>query len=248
MPFDLETVQARAVLDEKRLIAIDAKNKASEIKLSFVVGIPPGYQHQLMKRRADEEAQKPSPEEMARLERLSRRRVFNQSSRRVFKLLDANSSLSVEKEELVGIAAATEAEEFMYLLDFDGDGKIQLAEWLAFMVGVWEQDEKIADAFLLQFEYYLATKVEADTCFALFDLNSDGKLDWSEVQRFTQMPDGKTDGAGQFLNIVDVDRSGTIEKDEWVGFCLNILETHGPEVVLGFLDFLRTCFRQQTSS
>jgi len=234
----------RVALEEKRAINIEARDAASGIKMSYVGKIPAGYQKQLIAKRARAAALAHSPAESNRLNVLDRRRNFNLASRRVFKLLDANSSLTVEPAELMEIASATDAEDFVSMLDYDGDGKIQQAEWLAFMVSVWESDEAVAHAFLLQFEYHIATKHEADATFELFDLNADGVLDWGEVQRFTNLP-GQSSGANDFMSMVDLDRNGTVDRTEWVLFCLGILRTRGPEVAMSFLGFLRACFDSQ---
>ena len=59
---------------------------------------------------------------------MERRREFNFTARRVFALLDKDKSLSVDPAELMEIATSAEAEDFVAMLDFDGDGKIQKTE------------------------------------------------------------------------------------------------------------------------
>ena len=132
--------------------------------MNYLMKAPSGYKIKSLPQK--------SPEESERIAYVERRREFNFAARRVFALLDKDKSLSVDPAELMEIATSAEAEDFVAMLDFDGDGKIQKTEWLEFMMRVWESNEDVAQNFLLGFEYLIATKIEADAAFDLFDLNS----------------------------------------------------------------------------
>ena len=151
-------------LQAKRDANIEKRNEASTVKMNYLMKAPSGYKIKSLPQK--------SPEESERIAYVERRREFNFAARRVFALLDKDKSLSVDPAELMEIATSAEAEDFVAMLDFDGDGKIQKTEWLEFMMRVWESNEDVAQNFLLGFEYLIATKIEADAAFDLFDLNS----------------------------------------------------------------------------
>ena len=127
-----------------------------------------------------------------------------------------------------------------------------MEEWLPFATMVYEaRGPEIAYAMLegaLTALFERALQDEADALFKLFDRDMSGTLDYGEVSAmFPAAPAATSSGrrggvlddqAANFLQFVDVDRSGSLDLDEWRGFILTGWR-HNPPATRNFLIYLR---------
>lgn len=234
-----------AALMSKRATNIAAKDNDSEIKMNYVKKVPEGYIKKLMARDV---APRATAAEREALDRVERRRTFNLGARQVFKLADSNESWTLDHEEVRRFALNHDvAEQIIAAMDLDGDGKVQLHEWLQFMGRVWDENEEQANGILAAASYVMHTRAfleAADLVFSKFDLNQDGELSWDEVQKFTRRPNafGGGSDAELFLALVDTNYSASVDRGEWHTFLLDVWNKHGPDAATGFLDMLLMSF------
>ena len=252
MAVDLVEQARRAEVELKREAAIAARaaERCSPVQMQWLDVAPPFYQRTLA--ALHEKRGVLTEDERERRVELEARRAFRIAARHIFRLADVDGSRELEISELSRLDAH-HAQSLLSLLDEDRSGSVSMEEWLTFTTSVYEsRGAEIAYALLttaLRILFERAMVEEADALFTLFDRDNSGMLDYGEVSAmFPQAATPKSqrgrrggltdDQAAQFLSLVDLDRSGAIDLEEWRTFILSGWR-HDPRMARAFCTYLR---------
>ena len=254
----LDEQARRAALDVKRDAAIEKKNEAAPVKMNWAMKAPIFYQRELAAVRSTRTVL--TVEEAAAREQLEERRAFRMAARHIFRLADVDGSRALEYRELERLDSEN-ASELLELMDGSGDGEVSMEEWLSFTTKVYESRGVVVGFQMLQLAervLFERTAIDiADKLFKLFDRDGSGSLDYGEVSAMFPQPraadaargrrqpvNADTDQAFAFMQYVDLDRSGTLELDEWRDFILQGWRRN-PMAAHAFLRHLRDTAKAQ---
>jgi len=230
----------QVALDGKRGAAIAAKDAAAPVKMNWDSKPPTFYAKQLEVVRAGRPT--PSADEKRQRAVLDERRTFRTAARVVFRIADQDGSGSLEYSELMRIDDENTG-EMLAALDADQSGDISLDEWLAFTSMVFEKHGAPPAYGLLEMVVQALFDrqfiEEADAVFARFDRDGSGVLDYAEVAAMFPDPPARgsrsrrrdtimNDEAYAFVQLLDEDRSGSLDRDEWRNFMMTAWRMNPP--------------------
>lgn len=224
-----------AAVEAKRAAAVEAKDAAAAVKMNYLSKTPIHYYHELAAIRATRTTV--SPDEKAVRDVKEARREFRIAARHVFRVADVDGSKSLTFDELERLEPMF-AKELLNALDDDATGDVSIDEWLAFATRVYEARGPETGYAMLEHavrKLFERTVIEmADEIFDMFDADGSGHLDYGEISAMFPDPPSQAKGVGRrrrhetvlstpaskFLQFVDTDRSGALDRDEWHDFIL----------------------------
>jgi len=148
---------------------------------------------------------------------------------RVFDLADKDHNGQLDMKELSNVRNSPEmAEAMMGKVDTDLSGTVSQDEWVAYFKQLHDKNEKSAAAVLKLYEKQigenktiklnvvsdLSLRAEVSRVFDLADKDHNGQLDMKELTNVRNSPEM----AEAMMGNVDADLSGTVSRDEWVGY------------------------------
>ena len=235
----------------KRDAAADAKAAASPVQMNYLRTTPDGYNRRLIEEMRVKRAREPSAKQRTHLDKMARRREFAQQARILFTLVDNDHNHFLEIDELAKLVETVEGAAVAFnQIDENRDGYISRHEWHAFAMRIWDASESDADYMLAKSQYFLRLQhflAVSERLFDRFDVNQDGKLDRNEVAALTR----RTDGSGgsdheRFMQFVDTNGSGEIDREEWRSFLTFAYESVGADYAWELVMFLRKRTSPQT--
>ena len=218
--------KAKEELAAKRDANVIAKDARSAVQMAWEDKAPPYYQKVLAAKRRYPPL---TPEQ----ERAASRREFSLEARRIFRLMDIDQSKALDNAELRHMTQSPEMADFLiHVWDMDGDGKVQMHEWIDFIMSVWATNEEGAGLILEEVERTLARRAFeacAEQLFDRADRDKSGTLDFFEVRALCEDEVGRLqrNSFEMFYEGMDKDGDFNIDKGEWMGFNSQVYE-HSP--------------------
>ena len=258
----LEEQARRAAVAEVRDANVAAKNDAALLKMNWAMKAPLNYHNDLAAIRATRTVM--TPELIAQRDELEKRRDFRLAARHIFRIADQDGSKCLEKRELERLdivfnGMRWDPKDMLAMLDTNADGEIFVDEWLAFTSHVYDKHGPgIAYGLLeatLQALFLTGAREEADTIFRMFDRDGNGFLDFGEVSAIFPTPPANTTKRGRrghsvvgseaynFMELVDKDRSGTLDLDEWRRFIMDGWRAN-PPAAYAFCEYMKAMAAQ----
>lgn len=175
--------EAKKKLDAKRASNVESKLAGAPVQMKWHMKSPAYFHKELTAKYAGVPTY--TEEQQDALGQAAIRREFVLEARRVYRLMDKDKSRGLEHEELRDLTGSPMAAEYLLeLWDADGDGKVQMHEWMNFVTPLYDENPDGAEFLLDNVKVSLARRAfETDTrrIFELADLDGSGHLDFHEV-------------------------------------------------------------------
>jgi len=224
----------------KREANVQAKMAKSKIGMNWESKAPTFYYKTLQAKRATRPVV--SAEEAAARVLREERRIFCTAARQIFHKADSDGSRSLDYTELKKFLLIADPDNLAEVLDTDKSGSVSMEEWLAFVTTVYDKAGgepafQLLEAVIHSLFLSSAIISVADRLFERFDRDNSGELDYAEVAAMFPEAPGQAqetaepaagrrgrrrtvlnDEAYGFIQLVDKDRSGTLDAEEWREF------------------------------
>jgi len=231
----------------KREANVEAKLKAAPVQMNWYMKSPAFYHKELTAKYANsppchrkDVASVYSEAQREQIDAASLRRDFMLEARRVFRLMDKDRSRGLEHAELKELTSSDMAAEYLIdLWDTDGDGKVQMHEWIGFMAPLYDDNPDGADFLLTNVKEALAKRAfETDVrlLFNMADRDGSGHLDFNEVMELCADEHGSVSFASfeMFYEGMDQNEDFMVDADEWASFMTRVYES-SPEMAFMLL-------------
>jgi len=145
---------------------------------------------------------------------------------RIFKLADKDGSGFIDMKELANVRNSEEfAKTMMDAQDLNGDGKLNLQEWLTYIKGIFDKKESSCSALLKLYEKNIeqnnwSLKAEAERIFKLADKDGSGFIDMRELANVRN----SEEFAKTMMDAQDLNGDGKLNLQEWLAYIKGIYD------------------------
>lgn len=229
----------------KREANVEAKLKAAPVQMQWHMKSPAFYHKELTAKYANsppchrkDAASVYTEAQRERMGEADLRRDFMLEARRVFRLMDKDRSRGLSHAELKELTSSEAAAEYLIdLWDVDGDGQVQMHEWVGFLAPLYDENPDGAQFLLEGVKEALARRAfetEVKLLFQVADRDGSGQLDFNEVMELCADEHGSVSFSSleMFYEGMDQNEDFQIGLDEWSGFMNRVYES-SPE--MGFM-------------